>query len=56
MSIRGIILIIVAILGAVLNFASRYISEKTSASELKIKVCALIIVLISMTLLFIFGK
>ena len=56
MSIKGIIFITFAVLGAILNFSAKVISEKTGFSELTLKVISLIVVLISVILLFIFGK
>ena len=56
MSTKGIIFISLAVLGAILNFSAKLLSEKTKFSELTIKVFSLIVVLISITLLFIFGK
>ncbi len=56
MGIKGIIFIALALAGAVLNFTSKSISEKIGASELKIKIAALIIVVLSVILLFVFGK
>ena len=56
MSIKGIIFITFAVLGAILNFTAKPISEKVKFSELAIKVVSFIVVLISVTLLFIFGK
>lgn len=56
MSIRGIIFLALAVLGAVLNYAARPLGEKLNFSALKLKVIGLIIVLISVSLLFIFGK
>jgi len=55
-SIRGIVFLSLAILGAILNFTARFTSGKTGISELKIKVSALIIVVLSVVLLFVFGK
>ncbi len=56
MRIRGIIFITLAVLGAILNFSAKLLSEKTKFSELTIKAFSFIVVLISITLLFIFGK
>lgn len=56
MSIKGIIFITFAVLGAILNFSAKVISEKTKFSELTVKVISFVIVLIAITLLFIFGK
>lgn len=56
MGIKGIIFIALAVIGAVLNFSSKRIFEKFSVSELKIKITALVIVIVSIALLFIFGK
>jgi len=56
MSIKGIIFLAFAVLGAILNYAARPIGEKLNISELRLKVVALIIVVISISLLFIFGK
>lgn len=55
-SIRGIILIAIAAVAAIINFTAHSISEKTKFSELTIKVTALVVVLISVSLLMIFGK
>ena len=55
-SIRGIILIAIAAVAAVVNFTAHQISEKFKLPELTIKVVALVVVLISVTLLMIFGK
>lgn len=56
MSIRGIIFLTIAVLGAILNYAARPLGEKFEVSPLKLKVAGLIIVLISVSLIFIFGK
>ena len=56
MSIKGIIFITFAVLGAVLNFSAKTVSEKTTLSELTLKVVSLVVVLVAVTLLFIFGK
>ncbi len=56
MSIKGIIFITFAVLGAILNFSANWVSDKTKFSELTLKVISLVIVLLSITLLFIFGK
>ena len=56
MGIKGIIFISFAILGAILNFTAGAVAKKARFSELSLKVASLIIVLISVTLLFIFGK
>ena len=56
MSIKGIVFITLAVLGAILNFTAGAVAKKTRFSELSLKVASLIIVLISVTLLFIFGK
>ena len=56
MSTRGIILIVLAALGAALNFSAKALSEKTKFSELTLKITALFIVLISVSVLMIFGK
>ena len=56
MGIKGIIFITIALLGVILNFSSRLISGKTKISEIKIKLTALAIVFIAVSLLFIFGK
>ena len=55
-SIRGIILIAIAAVAAIVNFTARPISEKFKLPELTIKVVALVVVIISVTLLMIFGK
>ena len=55
-SIRGIILISIAAIAAIVNFTARPISEKIKLSELAIKSGALVVVLICVTLLMIFGK
>ena len=55
-SIRGIILILIATVAAIVNFTARPISEKVKLSELAIKGGALVVVLICVTLLMIFGK
>lgn len=55
-SIRGIILIAIAAIGVALNFSAGPLSEKIKLSELTIKVIALIVVLVSVSLLMIFGK
>ena len=52
----GILFILIAAIGVVINFSSRRISEKINVSELKIKLFALAVVLVSITLLMIFGK
>lgn len=56
MGAKGIIFITFALLGAILNFSAKAVSEKTKFPELTVKVISLVIVLISITLLFIFGK
>ena len=56
MSIKGIIFITFAVLGAILNFSAKRVSEKTKLEELTLKVISLVIVLISVILLFVFGK
>lgn len=56
MSIKGIIFISFAVLGAILNFTAKTVSQKTRFSELSVKVCSFAIVLVSVILLFIFGK
>ena len=56
MGIRGIIFILIAIIGVIVNYSSRLLSARLNISELKIKLSALITVLISITLLMIFGK
>ena len=56
MSIKGIIFLTIAILGAILNYTARPLGKKLNFSELKLKVIALIIVVISISLIFIFGK
>lgn len=56
MGIKGTVFIVIAILGAILNFSSRRISDKTGFSELKIKLAALVTVIIFISLLMIFGK
>lgn len=56
MGIKGIIFIGIALLGVIVNFSSRRISEKYGISELKVKLSALVTVFIAITLLMIFGK
>lgn len=56
MGIKGIVFISFAILGAILNFTAKIISGKTTFSELSLKVASFVIVLVSVALLFIFGK
>ena len=56
MSLKGIIFLAFAVIGAVLNYAARPLGEKFKVSPLKLKVAGLIIVLISVSLIFIFGK
>ncbi len=56
MGIKGIIFMGIALLGVIVNFSSRSISEKRGISELKIKIAALICVFVAITLLMIFGK
>ena len=56
MSIKGIIFIAVALFGVILNYGARPIGEKLNISVLRLKVIALIVVVISISLLFIFGK
>jgi len=55
-SIRGIIFLAFAVLGGILNFTARLIGEKLGVSALKLKFIGLIIVVLSISLLFIFGK
>ena len=52
----GILFILIALAGVIINFSSHRISEKLNISELKIKLIALVVVIISITLLMIFGK
>lgn len=52
----GILFILIALVGVIINFSSHRISEKFNASELKIKLIALLVVVVSITLLMIFGK
>ena len=56
MTVKGIIFITFAIIGAALNYTARPLSKKSGISELKIKVISLAVVLISVVLLFVFGK
>ncbi len=56
MSIRGIVLISIALIAAIINFTAGKISEKFNISELKIKIGALIVVLICVGTLMIVGK
>lgn len=56
MSIKGIIFITFAVLGAILNFSANWVSARVKLSELILKVISLVIVLVSIMLLFIFGK
>ena len=56
MSIKGIIFLAFAILGAILNYTARPVGNKFNIPELRLKVIALVIVVISISLLFIFGK
>lgn len=56
MGTKGIIFITFALLGAILNFSAKAVSEKAKFSELTLKVISLVIVLVSIALLFIFGK
>lgn len=56
MSPRGIILMAIVLVAVIANFSSRKLSEKFNISELKIKVPALIVVLVCVSLLMIFGK
>ena len=56
MSIRGIIFLVFAILGAILNYTARPIGNRLNIPELRLKIIALVIVVISISLLFIFGK
>ena len=55
-SARGIILITIAAVAALINFTARPISEKIKLSELAIKAIALVVVILCVTLLMIFGK
>lgn len=55
-SIRGIVLMAIALVAAIVNFAARPISNKTKASELVIKCVALAVVLICVATLMILGK
>ncbi len=52
----GILFILIALVGVIINFSSPRISEKFNVSELKIKLIALLVVIVSITLLMIFGK
>ncbi len=56
MSPRGTIFIVLMAIGAILNYASKPLSERSGKSELKIKIAGLVLVLIGVTLLMIFGK
>lgn len=55
-SIRGIIFLVFAVLGAILNYTARPVGNKLNIPALRLKVIALVIVVISISLLFIFGK
>ena len=55
-TVKGIIFLAFAVIGAVLNYAARPLGEKFKVSPLKLKVAGLVIVLISVSLIFIFGK
>ncbi len=56
MTIKGIIFIFIAAIGVIINFSSSRISEKFNVSQLKVKLTALLVVIVSITLLMIFGK
>lgn len=56
MSVMEAIFIAIAILGAAVNFTSGHISRRTGASELKIKIAALVVVVAAIAMLFIFSK
>ena len=56
MTVKGIIFLAFAVIGAVLNYGARPLGENFKVSPLKLKVAGLIIVLISVSLIFIFGK
>lgn len=56
MSLRGVFFVVLMAIGAVLNYASKPLSEKFSKSELKIKIAGLVFVLTGIVLLMIFGK
>lgn len=56
MGIKGMVFVLMAVIGAVLNFAARPISKRINISELTIKLSALGLVLVSVILLFVFGK
>ena len=56
MSAKGIVFLAFALIGAILNYGARPLGEKMKVSPLKLKVAGLIIVLISVSLIFIFGK
>ena len=51
-----VFLIIIAICAAVINFSSRRISEKLPFSELSVKLFALVVVLVCISLIMIIGK
>ncbi len=55
-SIRGIILIVIALIALIVNYSSPHLSKKFNVSELAIKIPAFIVVLVCITLLMIFGK
>lgn len=59
MSLKGIIFLIIAMAGVFMNIFSRKIARKKDGDEsflLKIKITALLLVVIGVSLLMIFGK
>ena len=59
LSIKGIIFLIIMVLGVLVNIFSRKIAERKGGDEnflLKIKLIALLLVIVGISLLMIFGK
>ena len=56
MGIKGIVFILTALVGVILNYTARPLSKKINIEEIKIKIAALIIVFVAVILLFVFGK
>lgn len=56
MSIKGFVFTAIATVGVIVNYSSRILSKKLNISELAIKIAAFAAVLLSVTLLMIFGK
>lgn len=56
MSLRGIFFVVIMAIGAILNYASKPLSQKFKKSELTLKIAGLVLVLVGVVLLMVFGK